>query len=124
MELLYNQIAGTNFMVAYADSDGVVLIPFRIMISRLAKVGRPLFPVLSGWKATEEQTRWVLQFTTAGQPLYPGAIISFTGLVTCHVSPRQFLTMTEILSALSMRHRTPKPVTITHSTGQISVPKY
>ena len=25
MELLYNQIAGTNFMVAYADSDGVVL---------------------------------------------------------------------------------------------------
>ena len=25
MELLYNQIAGTNFMVAYADRDGVVL---------------------------------------------------------------------------------------------------
>ena len=25
MELLYSQIAGTNFMVAYADSDGVVL---------------------------------------------------------------------------------------------------
>ena len=38
MELLYNQIAGTNFMVAYADRDGVVLDPIQDDDFRLAKV--------------------------------------------------------------------------------------
>ena len=40
MELLYNQIAGTNFMVAYADPGGVVLDQFKMRTSKRVKVER------------------------------------------------------------------------------------
>ena len=44
LELLYNQIAGTNFMVAYADNSGVVLSALRDEEFRRSDAGRAVIP--------------------------------------------------------------------------------
>ncbi len=44
LELLYNQIAGTNFMVAYADNTGVVLNALRDEEFKNSDAGRAVIP--------------------------------------------------------------------------------
>ena len=44
LELLYNQIAGTNFMVAYADSSGVVLDALLDEEFKTSDAGRAVIP--------------------------------------------------------------------------------
>ena len=44
LELLYNQIAGTNFMVAYADSSGIVIDALRDEEFKNSDAGRAVVP--------------------------------------------------------------------------------
>ena len=44
LELLYNQIAGTNFMVAYADSEGVVINALRDEDFKNSDAGKAVIP--------------------------------------------------------------------------------
>lgn len=44
LELLYNQIAGTNFMVAYADADGVVIDSLQDSDFQAGEGGRAVIP--------------------------------------------------------------------------------
>ena len=115
LELLYNQIAGTNFMVAYADRDGgVVLDSIQDDDFQAGEGGKAVIPG-SVWMESHRGTNALGLAIHNRRPAIValGAIIFFTSLATCHVLPRRFLTMKAILSALSMRHRTPRPVTIT-----------
>ena len=44
LQLLYNQIAGTNFMVAYADTSGIVLDAFLDEDFKKSAAGRAVIP--------------------------------------------------------------------------------
>ena len=55
LELLYNQIAGTNFMVAYADSDGVVLDSIQDDDFQAGEGGKAVVPG-SVWKESHRGT--------------------------------------------------------------------
>ena len=44
LELLYNQIAGTNFMVAYADNNGIVLDSLQDVDFQAGEGGKTVIP--------------------------------------------------------------------------------
>ena len=67
LELLYNQIAGTNFMVAYADRGGVVLDSIQDHDFRAGEGGKAVIPG-SVWIEKHRGTNALYQAIHTGQP--------------------------------------------------------
>ena len=77
LELLYNQIAGTNFMVAYADSSGVVLDALLDEEFKTSDAGRAVIPGSIGQKITAARMPWGCACIRAPRKSLPAATIFF-----------------------------------------------
>ena len=80
MQLLYSQIAGSNFMIAFGDSDGIVLDTISDQHFADSAAGRSIIPG-SMWEESERGTNALGLAGVTGQPI---AIYGREHYFACH----------------------------------------